>query len=130
MRSRSGVAIVAVAATLAALGLAAMAARGLYGVAVAGVVTRIEVRHEKRPPVDDVHLLHLDGRVVHVDGRVADAVRVGDRVEKGVLETRLRVEGEAVPLAPSVDLRRSLVALPVLLALVVALLFAARLARR
>ena len=119
---RAAATVLALAVAMAAVVAASMASRGLYGVALDGVVARVEVRHEKRPPADDVHLVHVDGNLVHVDAALAARLRRGDRVEKRRLAGAARVEGRRVELSPSRDLRRSAIVLPAMLVLVGALL--------
>jgi len=126
MRSRSGcLAIAGTSIALALLGLAAMASRGLYGVALDGRVERIEIRHEKHPPIDDVHLVYVNGDSTHVDRQLARQFSRGVPLHKGRLDNSVTIGGRTVDLRASTDLRRAAVVMPLML-LLIALLLAVR----
>lgn len=98
---------------LAAGNLWVTAARTTIPLSLNDTVAAKEVRREKLGGVDDVHLLTLvSGRVLHVDGAVYDAVRVGDAVHKSAWSRTLDAAGRAVPLAWSDDAKRMAVAMP------------------
>ena len=123
MRSRSAATlIVAAAVALALLALAATASRGLFGVGFDGEVARIEVRHEKHPPIDDVHLVHVGGDTTHVDRGLAAQLRPRDEIRKARLDRRVVVNGRSIDLRASRDLRRAGLAMPLMLLLTIAVL--------
>lgn len=68
-----------------------------------GRITSIERRLEKHPGVDDVWLVAIDGKAVHLDSLVAESLRAGDVVSKERLSARLRTPREQVRLQPSRD---------------------------
>ena len=126
MRSRSGwLAILGMATALALLALAATASRGPYGVALDGRVERIEIRHEKHPPIDDVHLVYINGDSTHVDRQLALQFSRGVPLRKGRLDTSVMIGGRTVDLRASTDLRRAAVVMPLML-LLIGLLLAVR----
>ncbi|MEZ6010222.1 MAG: hypothetical protein R3F05_21005 [Planctomycetota bacterium] len=92
-----------------------------------GTVERIEVRREKHPGLDDVHLVTIGGQTLHVDADVAGALREGDRVSKQAWSWSLSTPREQVRLGLSNDARGMLVAMPLLVLLgLVALRWGAR----
>jgi hypothetical protein len=123
MRSRSAAATLGVlTVALAALALASMASRGLFGVAMNGTISRIEVRHEKHPPIDDVHLVHIHGDTTHVDRALALILERGDRVGKGRFDRTLEIGDREIELRASTDLRRAMIVIPLTVLLTATLL--------
>lgn len=114
MRSRraAAVAVALLGVGFAALAVWATAARSAIPLAWDGTVTRVEVRHEKHPGVDDAWFVSVDGEETHVDAYVASLVREGVRVEKDRWERTLRVDGAAHPLRYTRDARRMLLVAP------------------
>ncbi|HEX2295459.1 MAG TPA: hypothetical protein VHN37_09135 [Actinomycetota bacterium] len=87
-----------------------------------GTAEALDVRFEKEPGIDDVHLLTIDGDVFHVDARVAGAVRPGDRVRKDAWSRTLLVDGEPHRLGLSRDAVGMLFVMPLVLLVVGVLL--------
>lgn len=114
MRSRSAAAVAVAAAALAfaALAVWATAARSTIPLEWHGTVTRVEVRQEKHPGIDDAWFVAVDGEETHVDASVGRIVREGARVDKDRWDRTLRVDGVAYPLRYSRDARRMLVVAP------------------
>jgi hypothetical protein len=77
--------------------------RSLIPVALDGVIETIEVRHEKHPGVDDVWLVSVGGRRLHVDAPTARRLAEGQRLSKTAFQRRLSVDGAVVPLRLSPD---------------------------
>lgn len=88
-----------------------------------------EVRHEKHPGVDDVHLIQTGKDSYHVDASVAERLNRGDRIEKDAWSKTLLVNSEEVELGVSQDLKRMLIVMPLLLVLLVVLLSTKRSSR-
>lgn len=82
-----------------------------------GPVEKIEVRREKHPGLDDVHLVTIGGRTLHVDAGVAGTLREGDRASKHAWSWRLSTPRGEVTLGLSNDARGMLVAMPLLVLL-------------
>ena len=92
---------------------------------IEGQVNALEVRREKHPGVDDVHLLSVDGRSVHVDAQVASIVSRGSKLRKDPWSSQLWIDQAAHRLSPSRDSKGMLIAMPVIL-LVLAVLLGTR----
>lgn len=112
MRSReAGAAWAALAVVLTGVVFAALAAWTLFArstipVEFDGVVTSIELRHEKHPGVDDVWMVAVDdGRARHVDRDVAALVKEGDTISKRAWDRALMVNGDAHEVSVSDDAR-------------------------
>jgi hypothetical protein len=117
MRSRSAAVVLALAgAAFAALAVWSTAARSAIPLAWHGTVTRVEVRHEKHPGVDDAWFVTVDGDERHVDAYVAALVREGVHVDKDPWERALRVDGVARPLRYTDDARRMALVAPAIAA--------------
>ena len=78
-------------------------------------MTSLEVREEKHPGVDDVHLLSVDGSEFHVDASVGQAVDEEADLRKRAWSSSLHIGQALHRLSPSVDARGMFVAMPVLL---------------
>jgi hypothetical protein len=83
-------------------------------VGLAGRVERIEVRREKHPGLDDVHLVTVAGQVIHLDAEVAALLQVGDEVRKSGWSASLTTPSGTFRLTPSRDFWRMLRAMPLL----------------
>lgn len=70
-----------------------------------GQVDAVEVRREKHPGLDDVHLLWIKGRGIHVDARVAEHLRQGDRISKSRWSSVLQTPRGPVTIRISKDFR-------------------------
>ena len=70
-----------------------------------GAVDTIEVRREKHPGVDDVYLLWMQGRGIHVDAEVAKELRQGDRISKSPWSAALHTPRGITYLEVSKDFR-------------------------
>jgi hypothetical protein len=91
--------------------------RSLIPVSVDGVVTGTEVRIEKLPGTDDVHIVVIDGRQIHVDSSIEGALSKGERVSKAAFSTSLETSDGPLPLRPSTAFWRMLIVMPAMLAL-------------
>ena len=122
MRSRERVAQVVMLVLVAGFAVTAIVAtvnRSLIPRALDATVTAVEVRSEKHVGVDDVWLIHLDGRPVHVDAATAEQLPQGATVRKQAWERHAVVDGRRLRLALSDDARGMLAVMP--LTVVVAL---------
>jgi hypothetical protein len=91
-------------------------------VALTGRVERVEVRREKHPGLDDVHLVTISGRRIHLDADVAALVQEGDEVRKPAWSTHLTTPRGTSRIGLSRDFRRMIVAMPVAFVLALLLL--------
>lgn len=91
--------------------------RSGFPVRMEGTVSRIEIRHEKHPTWDDVYLVWLGRRAVHLDMPIAQALRVGDRVSKRRWEFHMETPRGRLPLSVSKDFKGMAVLMPLLLLL-------------
>ena len=109
-----GAALVLVAAGVlfAALAGWTMVARSTIPTALDGTVTKIEVRPEKHPGVDDVWMVSIDGEARHLDRAVAELLTEGTRVRKDAWDTRLVVGDQVRTVALSRDAERMLFLAP------------------
>lgn len=90
-------------------------------------VTELRTITEKHPGLDDTHLVRLDdGRRMQVDKTVFALLTPGAHVTKDAWAWRITVDGEPHPIAASPDLRGMWVAMPTLMAMVIALAIRAR----
>lgn len=118
MRSPSGIsaaALVLLAVAFVALNVAATFHRSLIPIAVDGTVTGIEVRREKHPGIDDVWLVTIGDRRLHVDAPIGRALGEGARVTKTAWAQRLVIDGTPRTLALSRDARAMLAVMPLTL---------------
>jgi hypothetical protein len=95
--------------------------RSLIPVSVDGVVTGTEVRIEKIPGTDDVHIVVIDGRQIHVDSYIEGALSKGERVSKSAFSTILDTSDGPLSLRPSTEFWRMLIVMPAMLALTLGL---------
>jgi len=91
-------------------------------VALTGRIERVEVRPEKHPGLDDVHLVTVSGRTTHLDAEVASLLLEGDEIRKASWSAELTTPRGTSRLDVSRDSWRMLLAMPILLGLAVALL--------
>ena len=105
---RAAAVLLGAAVLFALIGIGAAVNRSLIPRSVEATVDRVEVRREKRPGVDDVWLIHLDGRPVHVDRATAERLSQGQRLRKGAWDTQLTADDERIELALSADARAML----------------------
>jgi len=108
----AALALVVVGVAFAALAGWSMVARSTIPTALDGTVTRIEVRPEKHPGVDDVWMVTVDGEARHLDRAVAELLTEGVRVRKDAWDTELTVGGETRTVALSQDAERMLFLAP------------------
>lgn len=116
----------ALALLLAALLLAAgnlwiTLARSTIPLRLDARVSDIELRFEKNRGVDDVYLVTVGDRTIHVDTAIGPQLEVGDHLRKDRWERHLHTGDRTIPLSPSRDFRRMLAAMP-LVAVAVAVL--------
>lgn len=90
--------------------------------ALTGRVGRIEVRPEKHPGLDDVHLVTVSGDETHLDSESAALLRDGDDIRKDSWSAELTTPRGTSRLRLSRDFWRMLLAMPLLIGLAVALL--------
>lgn len=121
MRSPSAL-LLALAAVLCCGNLWVTFHRSGIPVALDGYVERIEVRREKHPGLDDVHLVKVAGSVTHLDANVAGLLHEGDRLDKRAWSTELVTPRGTRRLGLSRDFWRMLIAMPLLAGLAVLLL--------
>ncbi len=79
-----------------------------------GTVTKIEMRREKHPGLDDVYLVRVGDRTMHLDTDLGRHIRKGDRVSKRRWQSTLQTPRGPVRLHPSKDFWRMLIWMPVL----------------
>ena len=111
--------LLAVAVVLAAGNLWATFRRSGIPLALDGRVERIDVRQEKHPGVDDVPIVTIAGREIHLDPKVAAQIRKGDTLSKAAWSAELATPRGTVQLSTSRDFRRMLIAMPLLVVLAV-----------
>jgi len=68
-----------------------------------GTITQIEVLAEKRPGVDDVYMVWLDQRRIHLDPELAKQLREGDPISKTRWAKQLQTPRGTVSLKLSRD---------------------------
>ena len=108
----------ALGVVLAVGNVAATFWRSAIPMAFEGHVSEIEVRREKHPGLDDVHLVHVDGSVRHLDAEIALQLAPGDRVSTAAWRSELRTPRGTLALGLSKDAQRMALAMPLLLALI------------
>ena len=113
----------ALAALLAGVNTWHTAARSTIPLALDAEVLGKEVRSEKHPGKDDVHLLWLAGRgALHVDREVYDHVKVGETLRKDRQSPQLRHGNQVLELRWSQDHEGMQRAMPICLGLLAGLL--------
>lgn len=96
--------LLAIGIALVAFNLIVTARRSLIPLALDAEVIDIDIRREKHPPLDDVHLVTFsDGRTMQVDREIAGKFIVGDQLRKRRSETTLLVNDRPLALAWSAD---------------------------
>lgn len=123
MLSPRGAALIlaAVALLLAAGNAYETLRRSMLPLALDGRVESEEVRREKHPGIDDVHLLAIDGETVHVDEPVAGLVTEGDELRKEAWSSTLIIDGTGHDLKLSSDATGMFVVMPLVLVVLPAL---------
>lgn len=109
------------ALVLAAGNLWVTLARSTIPLTLDGRISDIELRFEKTRGVDDVYLVSIGDRTIHVDAAIGPQLEVGDHLRKDRWERHLHADDGMIPLSPSRDFRRMLAAMP-LVAVAVAVL--------
>ena len=72
-----------------------------------------EIRHEKHPGFDDIHLLRFsDGEVMVVDGAIFEAIAAGDPIMKDRWSRTFHVGNREIPLEWSADVRGMMWVMP------------------
>jgi hypothetical protein len=118
--------VVAVAILLGVGNLAVTLLRSTIPIAVEGTITRIDIRPEAHPGVDDVNLLSVDGRTIVVDTAVIRDLRVGDEIRKDAWSTTLETPRGPKHLDPSDDLWGMVVVMPLIASLCAAMMWRPR----
>lgn len=113
MRSPSW-ALLALLAVLAVGNLWVTLTRSTIPLAIEGQVTDVELRFEKRRGVDDVYLVTVADRVLHVDTAIGRRIRTGDRLSKDAWSRTLSTPRGPVRLTPSRDARRMAAVMPLI----------------
>lgn len=116
-----------VAIILVAIGLALCignlwftAARTTIPLALDLTVVDKEIRHEKHPGFDDVHLVRAsNGNVMVVDGVIHDAISLGERITKERWSRQLNIGEQQLDLNWSADVRGMMWAMPTTAAVLV-----------
>jgi hypothetical protein len=114
-------AVLVIAALLAAGNLAETFRRTTIPLAIEGAVTDEKMFFEKQRGVDDIHLVTIGDRTLHVTKPVAELMEIGDRVQKQAWSRSISVNGERSRLSPSQDFLGMLIVMPVVLAVVILL---------
>ena len=104
------------------------AARSTIPLALDAQLVKKEMREEKHPPKDSVHLLHFagEGPPLHVDAAIFAAVEPGEQLQKEAWQRELRHNGETLALVWSDDFQGMLRAMPLLLLIMIATAWLAR----
>ena len=100
-------------AGMAALNLWVTFARSTIPLDVHGEVTEVDLRFEKHRGVDDVYLVTVGGRTIHVDTAIGRRIREGDHLSKDAWTRALHTPRGTLELGPSRDLERMMVVMPV-----------------
>lgn len=79
-----------------------------------GTVSALEIRREKHPGLDDVHLLWMKGRAIHVDAQVAKVLRQGDRIVKPAWSNKLNTPRGQITLQVSEDFKGMMLMMPLI----------------
>lgn len=122
MRSLNLVLLLVIGVLLAAGNLWFAAARSLIPLSLDNRIQKAELRWEKHPGVDDVHLIWLDdGRVLQVDLPIskvptAGVLSEGVQVQKASWARTVRLDGREMQLDWSADFRGLVKCMPVFLA--------------
>jgi hypothetical protein len=83
-----------------------------------------EVRHEKHPGFDDVHLLRAsDGSMMVIDGDIYQRIEPGQTISKERWERRMQIGNHVHELIWSADVRGMLWAMPITAAALIGLAF-------
>lgn len=77
--------------------------RSAIPVALEGRVLDVTILHEKHPGRDDVYLIELPDRTVHVDAAVGQGIARGDELAKPAWSATLTTSSGIVRLKPSRD---------------------------
>jgi hypothetical protein len=91
-------------------------ARSTIPLSFEGRVNRVELRREKRPGVDDVHLVHIDERVLQVDAVVAEHLREDYYASKRAWAAELVTSRGTLRLMTSAEFRRMVLLMQILAA--------------
>lgn len=94
-----------------------------------GKVEAVEVLTEKHPGLDDVYIVQIGDREIHVDEAVANNLRVGDQIQKNSWTyeiLNLSDAGNSIRLSPSRDFWGMVKTMPVVLVAVCVVLFVRR----
>lgn len=91
-------------------------------VSLTGRVEAVEVRREKHPGLDDVHLVTIGGRQIHLDAEVAAHLAEGEAVRKAAWSRHMETRGGSLAVVPSRDFLRMALAMPLVAMLALALL--------
>ena len=106
-------ALVVIGLLLCAGNLWFTAARTTIPLSLQMTVAGKEIRHEKHPGVDDIHLLRFsDGAVMVVDGKVFEEITEGDAITKDRWSRTLHVGDREIPLEWSADVSGMLWVMP------------------
>jgi hypothetical protein len=94
--------------------------------AFAGTVERIELREEKPGADDDVYLVTVGARTMHLDAEVARELRERESISKRAWSAEIRTPRGPIRLHPSHDVVGMAVVMPVVIVLAVGMIFLGR----
>jgi hypothetical protein len=114
--------VLVIVAGLALGNLSVTFLRSTIPLAVRGTVRALETRTESHPGVDDVHLVTIGGRRLHIDAAVASHLQIGDSVQKRAWSRTLHTSRGAVRLNPSAEVWGMAITMPLIAALALLLL--------
>ncbi len=98
----------------AATNIAVTLRRTMIPLEINGVVSTLEIRHEKHPGIDDIYLVTIDGRRYHVDSDLGTQLLPATEVEKSRWSRTMKTSEGPIRLSLSRDAASMLVAMPLL----------------
>jgi hypothetical protein len=117
LKSLANLTLVTLGLSFAAANLWYAASRSTIPLELHGEVTRKQQLLEKHPGLDDVCMITLsDGRQIHVDAPVYNAVTEGQSIDKQNWSHEVEIGGEKVGLTWSPDFLGMLWAMPITIA--------------
>lgn len=128
MRLLNRISLLALFATLAVGNVFITAQRSLIPMSVIGTVIDIELRREKHPGKDDVHLVTWTepsgaSQTIQIDKAIAEQLKSGDQIHKAAWQSTLYIDNRPISLAYSDDLWGMLKAMPACCCTALAVLF-------
>ena len=100
------------------------AQRSMIPLGLDAEVLGLEIRREKHPGKDDVHLVSLSGLgTFQIDKEVAIQLKVGQQIKKERWARQLSVDGRGIPLEYSKDFQGMTKAMPLCILVAMGILF-------